>query len=151
MLIRLKNGIPTGHAVDDYNFRALHPGVSFPRYLSPDDVEPFGFGLYEFSQIPEATKYKKVVEGIPVKGENGIWYQQWDIVDMNADEKIEADKEMASRVRNQRNFTLMQSDWTQLGDSPVDNSAWLDYRQSLRDISDQPGFPWEVIWPTEPA
>jgi hypothetical protein len=151
MLIRLENGIPTGHPVDDYNFRTLHPGVSFPRYLSPDDVEPLGFGLYEFSQIPEAPKYKKVVEETPVKKENGIWYQQWNVVDMNAEEKTEADEEQASLVRFERSFRLKKSDWTQLPDSPVDSAAWLTYRQALRDVPDQAGFPWDIVWPTEPA
>lgn len=150
MLIRLKNGIPTGHPVDDYNFRTLHPGVSFPRYLSPDDVEPLGFGLYEFSQVPEAPKYKKVVEEAPVKKDNGIWYQQWNVVDMDDEEKSQADQQKADRVRAERSFRLGASDWTQLGDSPVDGSKWLAYRQALRDVPSQAGFPWDIIWPDEP-
>lgn len=151
MLIRLENGVPVEHPVDEYNFRGLYPGVSFPRYLTPDDVEGFGFGMYEFSQIPEAPKYKKVVEGTPVKKDNGVWYQQWEIVDMNEEEKAAADEEQASLVRAIRNDKLWRSDWTQLADSPVDGAAWLSYRQALRDVSSQAGFPWEVIWPEEPA
>lgn len=151
MLIRLENGIPTGQPVDDYNFRTLHPGVSFPRYLSPSDVEPLGFGLYEFSQIPEAAKYKKVVEVAPVKKEDGIWYQQWEIVDMNDEEKAKADEEKGLIVREIRNARLFASDWTQLSDSPVDGTVWLPYRQALRDVTAQSGFPWEINWPTPPA
>jgi hypothetical protein len=151
MLIRLENGIPTGHPVDDYNFRTLHPGVSFPRYLSPDDVEPLGFGLYEFSQIPETPKYKKVVEETPVKKENGIWCQQWNVVDMNAEEKLTADAARAEEVRLERSSELAASDWTQLPDSPVNSAAWLVYRQELRDVPAQSGFPWEVSWPEPPA
>lgn len=27
---------------------------------------------------------------------------------------------------------------------------WAQYRQALRDITDQPGFPFDVTWPEEP-
>jgi hypothetical protein len=53
-----------------------------------------------------------------------------------------------SRVR--RNNLLLASDWTQVADAPVDKAAWATYRQELRDISTQEGFPWAVVWPTQP-
>lgn len=56
----------------------------------------------------------------------------------------------AQRIRNQRNLMLASCDWTQLDDSPVDKASWATYRQALRDISAQEGFPWTVEWPTEP-
>lgn len=151
MLIRLENGVPVEHPVDDYNFRALFPAVSFPRYLTPADVEPFGYGMYEYSQQPELRKYQKMVEGVPVKKDDGMWYQQWEVVEMNAEEKVEADKAQGAYVRAVRSAKLTASDWTQLPDSPVDGSAWLSYRQALRDIPAQAGFPWDVVWPEEPA
>ena len=30
------------------------------------------------------------------------------------------------------------------------NSEWAKYRQSLRDIPQQPGFPYDVVWPEKP-
>ena len=33
---------------------------------------------------------------------------------------------------------------------PVDKAAWAAYRQALRDISKQSGFPWTVAWPVAP-
>lgn len=56
----------------------------------------------------------------------------------------------AQRIRSQRNAMLAGCDWTQLDDSPVDKTAWATYRQELRDIPIQAGFPWEVQWPTPP-
>lgn len=53
-------------------------------------------------------------------------------------------------VRNTRNSKLTESDWTQVTDAPVDQAAWATYRQALRDIPEQAGFPNEVTWPTEP-
>jgi hypothetical protein len=54
-------------------------------------------------------------------------------------------------IREQRNAMLIASDWTQLPDAPVDAAAWADYRQALRDVTAQPGFPDAVIWPAAPA
>jgi len=45
---------------------------------------------------------------------------------------------------------LSDSDWTQVADAPVDQAAWAVYRQALRDITDQEGFPYSVNWPTAP-
>jgi len=54
------------------------------------------------------------------------------------------------QARNQRNEMLAASDWTQVADAPVDKAAWATYRQALRDITAQAGFPDNVIWPTKP-
>lgn len=53
-------------------------------------------------------------------------------------------------IRNKRNYLLDKSDWTQVDDSPVDKIAWATYRQQLRDITLQTGFPTDVVWPTAP-
>ena len=60
-------------------------------------------------------------------------------------------EEKAERQRVKRNSELKLSDWTQVSDAPVDQNAWATYRQSLRDIPDQDGFPNEIDWPTEPS
>ena len=57
------------------------------------------------------------------------------------------DAEQAKSIRTQRNQLLSDSDWTQLTDAPVDKTVWSVYRQSLRDVSSQKGFPWDVVWP----
>lgn len=55
-----------------------------------------------------------------------------------------------AEVRSERNALLSLSDWTQVADAPVNKSAWATYRQALRDITQQSGFPNNVIWPTKP-
>lgn len=57
----------------------------------------------------------------------------------------------ADQVRAQRNALLAACDWTQLADAPVDDLAWAVYRQALRDIPDQAGFPASVEWPVAPS
>jgi hypothetical protein len=54
------------------------------------------------------------------------------------------------QARAERNRLLAASDWTQLPDAPVDQASWATYRQALRDITAQQGFPENVIWPTPP-
>ena len=53
-------------------------------------------------------------------------------------------------VRSQRDRLLKASDWTQVPDAPVDQQAWATYRQALRDIPQQEGFPESVVWPEKP-
>lgn len=57
------------------------------------------------------------------------------------------------KIRNIRNFRLNQSDKYSYPDYPITEekrSEWLTYRQALRDITSQPGFPSSVTWPTKP-
>ena len=54
-------------------------------------------------------------------------------------------------VREERDALLMTSDWTQVNDSPVDESAWVTYRQLLRDVPSQSGFPNTITWPNKPS
>lgn len=61
-----------------------------------------------------------------------------------------ADSQWA-QLRIRRNQLLMQSDWTQLADSPVDATAWAAYRQELRDLPSTTADPAAVTWPTTPA
>lgn len=57
----------------------------------------------------------------------------------------------ADDIRAQRNAILSACDWTQVADAPVDQAAWAVYRQELRDIPDQAGFPADVVWPVAPS
>jgi hypothetical protein len=57
----------------------------------------------------------------------------------------------SANARKRRNKLLSASDWTQVADAPVDKAAWATYRQALRDISAQEGFPATVEWPTQPV
>jgi len=60
------------------------------------------------------------------------------------------DEEKASRVRYARNAELAATDWRALSDVTM-SDAWKTYRQALRDLPAQSGFPSSVTWPTEPS
>ena len=64
-------------------------------------------------------------------------------------EKLKAAQ--ADDIRRQRYTLLTACDWAMFSDAPTDKNAWTVYRQALRDISNQDGFPENIIWPTPPA
>lgn len=57
---------------------------------------------------------------------------------------------LANTIRQQRDELLSNCDWTMLDDCPIseeEKQSWKTYRQELRDITNQPEFPKEVVWP----
>lgn len=73
---------------------------------------------------------------------------EWDAEE--AEYAAGANDRAAAEIRKERDAKLTESDWTQVADAPVDKTTWATYRQALRDIPSQAGFPNEVTWPTEP-
>jgi len=60
-------------------------------------------------------------------------------------------EQLAMAVRFHRDALLKQSDWTQLPDvSQATKDLWATYRQALRDITSQSGFPTSINWPVTP-
>lgn len=57
----------------------------------------------------------------------------------------------AAATRARRDRLLAACDWTQVSDAPVDAAAWATYRQALRDVPQQEGFPENITWPEAPA
>tara|TARA_R110000772_G_scaffold28010_1_gene70904 strand:- start:58 stop:453 length:396 start_codon:yes stop_codon:yes gene_type:complete len=78
---------------------------------------------------------------------------EWVVEDIPAVESDPEPEPIAPEVlvREERDELLVTSDWTQVDDSPVDKSAWATYRQLLRDVPSQAGFPTTITWPTKPS
>ena len=58
--------------------------------------------------------------------------------------------EIEFNMRVIRNSLLVTSDWTQLPDVPQKiKDSWAVYRQALRDVPQQTGFPKNITWPIE--
>jgi len=71
--------------------------------------------------------------------------------------QAELDQKAAELVRKQRDFFLVRMvdpivsnplRWADL--TPEQQQSWADYRRALLDITDQAGFPHDVIWPVKP-
>ena len=57
----------------------------------------------------------------------------------------------AAAVRAERDRLIAATDWTVLGDAKTVKADWKTYRQALRDVPEQAGFPYAVVWPTPPV
>lgn len=66
---------------------------------------------------------------------------------------ISDEEYMALSMREERNRLLAACDWTHsTSDRPVPNKEeWAEYRQALRDVTKQDGFPYNILWPTPPG
>ena len=139
----------TGAVMFEQEFRAMHPNTSFPPQLTAELLD--GMGADPVLEGPQAqpTRYQVAFrDGVYQDG--GQWFTKYSVADMEQEARDALDAQQAASVRDQRTRKLSESDWTQVADAPVDKSAWATYRQALRDISKQPGFPWEVTWPSRP-
>ena len=132
------------------DLRRDNPNTSFPRNPSEQmlaDWNVFPVIEQEPPSFNPATQNLNQVNPILVDGE---WLQAWEVTDSSAEEIAERTEAKAAEVRADRNQRLAACDWTQLPDSPADHEAWAAYRQALRDIPEQEGFPWGINWPEEP-
>jgi hypothetical protein len=164
MEIRIRS---TGQVMYESEFRSLHTNTSFPAQLSESLLDSMGVDIvFEGPQATGGTVYQySMRQG--VEQINGKWYtkhvlgpiftdhtQEDGTVVTAAEQEIaykaNKDAEQAKSVRASRETLLKESDWTQLSDAPVDQTAWATYRQALRDIPSQVGFPWTVDWPIKP-
>lgn len=74
-------------------------------------------------------------------------------VEPEIENKLETFEELSDRFRIKRNNLLFQTDWIVVKSYEIGETIsqeWLDYRQALRDIPTQEGFPYSVTWPTKP-
>ena len=99
----------------------------------------------------------KCVEDTPVKNESGFYVQTWKRTAMSSEEIENATKLRAKEVKDIRNNKLKDSDWVMLASSSGEIDfdirvlrSWKTYRRRLREIADQPGFPWNISWPEQP-
>ena len=131
--------------------------------LSPEAIEMFDSDpVFEGPQATGGTVYQYSMRQGVEQQSDGKWYTKYVLgpiftdtpeataAEQEAAYKARKDAEQAQTVRAQRTEKLKDTDWTQLADSPVDKTVWATYRQALRDVPTQSGFPWAVNWPAQP-
>lgn len=60
-------------------------------------------------------------------------------------------EDAADAARDYRNALLEACDNMMVPDRPgVNVEAWMAYRQALRDVPEQEGFPINIVWPEKP-
>ena len=156
----------TGVVITDSQLRADNPNTSFPKQITADILDGFGYdpvlngaaatvsGPYEVSTrngVEEINKqwFTKFIVG-PVFTDN----EDATAAEQQAAYRTRIDNQVAASVRSDRDRKLAASDWTVLADSPLTTAkktTWKTYRTALRNISAAEGFPHTMEWPTEPS
>jgi hypothetical protein len=120
-------------------------GQTTPEVLEALGADP----VFEGPQA-QPTRYQTAFRD-GVEEVNGKWYTKHSVADMGDEAKAVADAATAKSVREQRNQKLKDSDWSQGKDIPdAVSTPWAAYRQALRDVPAQSGFPWDITWPAQP-
>ena len=146
MQIRIQS---TGEVVSEQGFCAMHPNTSMPQQITEELINDLGGDVVFEGPQAQPTRYQIAFRD-GVEQVSGKWYTKYSVADMEAGAIAVKDAEQAAAVRADRTKRLADSDWTQLSDAPVTGTAWATYRQALRDITAQAGFPWEITWPDAP-
>jgi hypothetical protein len=165
MQIRIRQ---SGAVMYEAEFRAYQQANGGPTWAAttPEVLEALGADVvFEGPQATGGTVYQ-YSQAAGVEQIDGKWYTKHilgpvfidttvDGVTTTAAEneaayKAAKDAEQAKSVRTSRGDKLKECDWTQVADAPVDQAVWAAYRQALRDVTAQQGFPWTIDWPTIP-
>lgn len=140
--------IENGQVVDVADYRNMFAGTSFPSSGISDEFLAENSCKKVTVWKPYDAATEKLV-GCPAYIENDEVFTV--VVEPLTEEELQQRTESkAQEVRDTRTKLLAECDWTQLSDAPVDKQAWADYRQALRDITNQAGFPMEVVFPKDP-
>lgn len=151
----------TGEVKSQGEWRAANPNISMPRVWNQNVLDALNIEAVLEAPKPDAGPYQTVVRNGVVKDAKGNWVTAWEVRDMFSDdaegtkaEKEAAyqaglDAEAAKAVRAQRDKLLAETDWTALSDVTM-SAEMATYRQALRDITAQEGFPHSVNWPVKP-
>ena len=107
---------------------------------SPSPVTNLNFTLVQTSISDAELKSSRLVDGQIVTGIGE------EVIDNTL-----TDEAIIILAREQRDLLLQQSDWTQVPDAPVNATSWATYRQALRDVPLQSGFPDNIVWPNKPS
>lgn len=151
MFALIQNGTVKQYPYSLHNIKLANPNTSFPSTISDASMAEYGAMRVFNVTPPELNDTQVLEEDAPVfSNENQRWTQVLRVRDMTAEEVQQRNEAKALEVRTTRNEKLAESDWTQVIDSPVDQTVWATYRQALRDISSQEGFPWAITWPDVP-
>ena len=141
MHVKLTNGQPSQFPYTVGQLRRDNPQTSFPKQV-PDSVLA-AYDVYPVQAVPAPavdSRTHRVVQSVAQSGDS--WTQTWTIQELSQ-------TQAEDNVRAHRNRLLSETDWTALSDN-VMTPEMATYRQALRDITAQEGFPYSVTWPTKP-
>ena len=145
MYLKLTNGTPSLYSIE--RLRRDNPNTSFPKIPSAAFLADLGVYPYTRPDRPDVDQLTaKVIDGDFEQDADGNWI--WPCVVRQLSQE-----DAAGNVRSRRGNLLAESDWIVTKSIEVGQSIpadWAAYRQALRDVTTQEGFPYSVAWPTKP-
>jgi hypothetical protein len=149
MYAKINNGVVEKYPYTIGNLRKDYPNVSFPKIVNEETLNKYNMFKVQATERPEQDYRKNY--NVEVVNQNNIWLEVWKETNAAQEEIAERTNIQAAEIRNKRNDLLVSTDWTQGRDIAESvSSAWANYRDSLRNVPQQPGFPWAVVWPQKP-
>ena len=149
--VKITNGTVDTYPYSVGQLRRDNPKTSFPKRIPDEMLAEWGVYPVAFGDAPEIDNRTQIAEQETQPVLMGsVWSLGWVVLDKSAEDVQQYDANVAEAARNKRNQLLSGSDWTQVADAPVNATAWATYRQALRDVTTQEGFPHNVTWPTKP-
>jgi hypothetical protein len=156
LLVKTSNGQIEQFPYTLGDLRRDNQNTSFPKKIG--DAILASYGIYHV--MPETQpEYDSLVQTLvrdpephnnetAVNEETGETYKtgRW-VIGYTVNNKPQDQAE--TNVRNKRDRLLSDTDWMALSDNTM-STEMATYRQALRDITAQEGFPYSVIWPTKP-
>jgi hypothetical protein len=150
MYIKLTDGVPENYTISQLIID--NPQVSFPTTIPDYTLAEYDVYPLVATEQPEVDYTQNVTQGTPVE-QDGEWIQVWVVTDATPEEIDQRTTDQASSVRSQRDSLLSNCDWIVIKSVEVEVpelEEWKEYRQALRDVPEQAGFPWDVVWPEAP-
>ncbi len=123
--------------------------VSFPKVIAEETLANYGVYSFVFADAPSYNVSTEVITLSETATQvGGQWTYVWTVRDKTSAELTADAAHAATSARNVRDGLLAKTDYLALADSTL-SSAMATYRQALRDVPTQSGFP-TVTWPTSP-
>ena len=143
MWIKAVNGNIETYPYNMSRLKADNPNTAFPPNPSAEVLAAFDTYIVQVGAVPEHdAKTQSANLGSPTFA-NDTWSAEYTVVNRPQDEAEGA-------VREHRYGLLASTDSWALSDRTI-TQAQTDYRQALRDVPSQEGFPYSVVWPTKPS
>jgi hypothetical protein len=119
--------------------------------LTPEEATAFGVHKLKLVTPPPYNPLTQTRTDADAALVDGVWTQVWQVRDLSNEEILQRNTTQSAVVRSIRNAKLTESDWTQGADTPqAIKDKYAPYRQALRDVPAQAGFPNTIVWPTQP-
>lgn len=151
MFAKITNGTVHKFPYSVGQLRRDNPNTSFPKIISEQTMAEYG--VFPVSELPAPSfdSWTHYLEYNPVPVlQDGKWVTVPTVYELTQDQIELRNASLAKDIRAKRDTLLSATDWMALSDV-VMSEAWANYRQALRDVTAQAGFPVSVVWPEKPA